>query len=449
MLQIAKEPMSYISLEQFHQINRAIGKYNFLLNHMHFENRPVGQGWLSRKSGLTLKTVSKAMKMLYRLEMVAPAGQYQWSITPKFCEFLTLMFTMSDPNGIHPQPPAAHPAAGGDKKYDRPAVETPASGKLSHPSADAQLQLPLPAGDSTPGAGKNDDRPAVEMLPGGKLSHPSADTLAPLSSPTANQAAGGGKKDDRDPSLSRKNDDLAFNTDKSFKDLKVLKDLKNTTTAILNDSLDISSSSNLNARARNFDEKYDLEIEQDDIQPCDMLDDTELADFLRPYLVPNRADQPIRILFEHESYAEVLDFVLRHACSIARTPFEIDDWLLQQEQQRRTKTNAGVYKLLYAVGVRNKKLFELARSKHCSVEYVISHLAIALHRGDQDVRLLITRIAASDKAEPVDPETSHLKICTCSDCSVGQFAGDNHAKCEVCGEWPCKCGLFDEHGKLI
>jgi hypothetical protein len=408
---ITKEPMSQITLEQFHQINRAIGKYVFLLNHMRFENRPVGQGWLSRKSGLTLKTVSKAMKILHHLEMVVPTGQYQWTITPKFCEFLTIMFTLSDPNGIHPQVPAKDQDAGGGKKNERPAAKTRTGGKNNNRKAHA---------------------------------------ITPVPSRAANQAAGGGKKGDRDINLRRKNDDLAFNTDKSFKDLKVLKDLKNTTTAILNDSLDMSSSSNLNARARNFEQPSEQEIEQDDIRPCDMLDDTELTDFMRPYLTLSRADQPIRILFEHESYPDVLDFVLRHACAIASTRFEIDDWLLlQDQQQRRTKTHAGAYKLLYVVGVRHKKLYELARSKHCSVEYVISHLAIALHRGDQDVRLLITRIAANDKAEPVNPETGHLKICTCRDCSGGQFAGDNHAKCEVCGEWPCKCGLYDEYGKLI
>jgi hypothetical protein len=80
--------MTAYSPYQLHTLFRELGSSYMLLVYMRNYPQPTAQGWLSRVSGHSLKTIREKLKILYDRGLIEPAARYQWSLTPTAHEVL-------------------------------------------------------------------------------------------------------------------------------------------------------------------------------------------------------------------------------------------------------------------------------------------------------------------------------------------------------------------------
>jgi hypothetical protein len=85
---VYKELMTAYSPHQLHTLFRELGSSYMLLVYMRNYPQPAAQGWLSRVSGHSLKTIREKLKVLYDRGLIEPAARYQWLLTPTAIEVL-------------------------------------------------------------------------------------------------------------------------------------------------------------------------------------------------------------------------------------------------------------------------------------------------------------------------------------------------------------------------
>jgi predicted transcriptional regulator len=332
--------MTAYSPHQLHTLFRELGSSYMLLVYMRNYPQPVAQGWLSRVSGHSLKTIREKLKVLHERGLIEPAARYQWLLTPTAHEVLDLRWS---PEAETPVLAPAPKMSDLDEYPARQVSELRSAHKISdlnpagknddlHPAH--KISDLNPAGknddlhpahkisDLNP-AGKNDDLNKHSALAddrkvhlasklGDRMDHPASELgdqkerlfpagdrkehlisagdhtehtytqrIPNLSTPSADQNVHLSPAGDRFDQL---NSIFHLNSDQSFKKLNELKDLKilnTTTTTTIHESIDRSSSI-LNDLAQNFENEPLLEpnLISTDVSPRSSLDDDELVTFL-------------------------------------------------------------------------------------------------------------------------------------------------------------------------
>jgi hypothetical protein len=105
--------MTAYSPHQLHTLFRELGSSYMLLVYMRNYPQPAAQGWLSRVSGHSLKTIREKLKVLYDRGLIEPAARYQWLLTPTAIEVLDSRWS---PEAESPKPAPA-PKIGGLEEY--------------------------------------------------------------------------------------------------------------------------------------------------------------------------------------------------------------------------------------------------------------------------------------------------------------------------------------------
>jgi hypothetical protein len=102
--------MTAYSPNQLFTLFRELGSSYMLLVYMRNYPQPAAQGWLSRVSGHSLKTIREKLKVLHDHGLVEPTARYQWLLTPTAHEVLDLRWSpVTETPVLAPAPNMSNP----------------------------------------------------------------------------------------------------------------------------------------------------------------------------------------------------------------------------------------------------------------------------------------------------------------------------------------------------